>query len=196
MLKFLYLPLLMVFISCSYTNKLPDKYSESTVNIPYVKGDEDGQLTHSLVYQLSAAGALEYKQIDADYVLLVSVLDVSNDKIGYRKDRDLDGKLRDNLMPIESRQSIKAEVSLKSTTTDEIVWGPRTISADIDYDYVEQDALKDLSFVNSSGKRETILSYSLGQLESVPSAQISVRHPLYQNLAKNIVTAIIGELNE
>ena len=176
--------------------KTSDYFSGKTVNIPYVTGDRYGLLTEELVYQLSVCGLLEYKPSTADLKLEVEIVDTTNDQIGYRKDRNPDGTLKKNLMPTESRQKVNAKVSLISNLDKEVIWGPKIISADVDYDYVEQDSLRDLSFLNAAGVRQTVLSFSLGQMESVGSAQDSALIPLYRRLAENIVDAIVGELKE
>jgi hypothetical protein len=186
--------LFLFCLSCSYKCHLPDEISNKSINIPFVRGDTDGILTEALVFQLTASGLVAYKQSNADYKLHVNVLNVENDKIGYRKDRQPDGCYRKNLMPVEGRERVSVECYLTSSLTGETVWGPRIISADVDYDYVDQDSLKDLSFIDKEGQRQTILSYSLGQLESIPCAQEAALRPLSMKLAKNIVNALIAEL--
>ncbi len=62
----------------------------------------------------------------------------------------------------------------------------------MDYDYVTQDSLQDLSFVTSSG-RQTVLSFSLGQLESIESAKTAAKEALYKKLAKRIAEALLLE---
>ena len=186
--------LLFLACSCSYRLRSPGNLSVRTVNVPYITGDREGVLTQSIIYQLSSDGFLEYRPSHADCELKVEILEKKNDQIGYRRDRDGD-TVKKNLMPTESRQTIKAKVSLESSDHD-IIWGPTIITADVDYDYVEQDSLEDLSFLNPKGELESVLSFSLGQMESVGSAQISALKPLYSKLARNIAEALKGELGE
>jgi hypothetical protein len=195
MKTFFFCVLLIICFGCSYRCQLPEEINGRTVNIPYVRGDTDGLLTGALVYQLAATGLVEYKQAKADYELQVNILNVENYKIGYRKERKPDGKRRKNLIPVEGREKVIVEAYLKSTLTGETLWGPRIISADADYDYVDEDTLKDLSFINKEGQRQSILAFSLGQLESVSCAQEAAFRPLYQRLAKNVVNALIAELD-
>jgi len=196
------IPFLFVFLiccSCSYKCSLKDEYVHKSINIPYVEGDINGQLTAALIYQVSASGFFEYRQSLSDYKLQVIVNSLTNDKIGFKRDRKHGCNscdYRKNLMPIENREKISATVSLKSNLTSKVIWGPKVVTADIDYDYSEQDSLKDLSYIDLNGNIQPILAYSLGQLESVFSAQDSALRPLFYRLSKNIVTALMGELED
>lgn len=193
---------LIVFLSCSgclYKCSSPNEFAHRSVSIPYVEGDSYGQLTEALVYQISSSGPFEYKQKLSDYRLEVAIVSLTNDKIGYKKElkkkcNDSHKKSRTNLLPVESRENIAAQVLLRSNLCGDVVWGPKVITADIDYDYSEQDSTKDLSFVGKNGDK-SILTFSLGQLETVSTAQDSALRPLYQKLAKNIASALNGELN-
>ncbi len=182
--------LFFLFFSCSY--HLKQNIGEKSFNLHYVGGDFDGLLTKELICQIAASGVFEYKKSGADYKLKVNVENVTNDQIGYRYDRDNDGKLKKYLMPTESRQKISASVSIFSNSLDKVVWGPKTICADVDYDYVEQDDLKDLSFIKD-GERTTVLAFSIGQMESINCAQEASLLPLYRSLCKKIIDVLIAE---
>lgn len=196
MKKIFYLGWFFLAFGCSYKMDTSDGLVQKRVNVPFVIGDSDGRLTAALTYQLSSQGLLEYSHSKADFILRAEVISLTNDKIGYKKDRDPDGKLRKNLMPIEGREKIEVRVTLLSNLNKEVVWGPKLFSTDIDYDYVDEDSVKDLSFINDSGQRETVLSFSLGQLESVFCAQEAALRPLYIKIAKNIVSVLSSELKD
>ncbi len=85
---------------------------------------------------------------------------------------------------------MNAKVVLKETSSDQIIQGPFIISADTDYDYVDGDSIQDLAFINSEGQSITVLPFSLGQLESIESAQESATKPLYRKLAQKIADTI------
>ncbi len=123
----------------------------------------------------------------------VSILSVSNANIGYLRDRTPTGELKPNILPVEARQTIAAKVQLTSTTTKKVIWGPEVITASIDFDFVDQDAINDLSFIDSSGNRQSVLSFSLGQLESFPSAEKAARKSLYKAISQKIIDAIIAK---
>ena len=193
--------LLFICSSCSYRCKDVNEYTGKTVDVPYVDGDVAGHLTNAIVYQLSSSGILEYTNSNGDYTLKVVIQNLDNDKIGFRKDNKVeknnsnDKEKRKNLISVENRQTIVSKVSLISNVSNEVVWGPHVISADVDYDYVDQDSINDLSFDDGIG-RCPILSYSLGQLDSLSSAQNGSLTPLYKNLAQNIMSALLGECAE
>jgi hypothetical protein len=50
--------------------------------------------------------------------------------------------------------------------------------------------LKELSFINPQGKREKVMTFSLGQLDSIEGAQDAAVTPIYEQLAQRIVAAL------
>ena len=187
-----------VCTACCYKCGLKDDFVRRTVDIPYVQGDVDGQLTASLIYQISSSGCFEYKRGFSDYQLHAEVISLNDDRIGFKRDNIgcKNCKKEKNLMAIENRETIAVRVRLKSASTGKEIWGPKIITADIDYDYFDQDSLKDMSFIDMNGNRQSILFYSLGQLESISSAQDSALRPLFKKLSENIVSALIGEIKD
>ncbi|HSW86234.1 MAG TPA: hypothetical protein VLG49_01905 [Rhabdochlamydiaceae bacterium] len=187
----LFLPCMILFSSCGYRIDGPES-GRSTITVPYVVGDSAGQLTNELVRMLSASGAFECVQNNGQYVLKVIVFSDGSDRIGYRYDRkDLSGKLKKNLMPVEGRRMISAEVSLINSATEEVEVGPVIVTADADYDYIDSDNLREVSMINSKGRRQSTISFSLGQLDSIEGAQDDVAVPLYRHLAQKIVDGMI-----
>ena len=160
-----------------------------TISVNYVSGDSTGQLTSALIYAISSNGIYEYCKQKADLRLEVALVDVAHEQIGYRRNRSPDGTVRKSIMPTEGRTKMAAFVTLL-TESGKKVWGPRRIEADADYDYIDQDSLGDLSFVEPNGNRVTVLQFSLGQLESIAGAQEAALPPLYRKLSCAIVDAI------
>lgn len=165
-----------------------------SVSIPYVIGDHEGKMTNALVFALSHSPCFRFTEGKGDWTLLVKVKESNNDRIGYRYDRDpLSGKLRDNVIGIENRRTLRVEVSVKDPYTGDLILGPETIQAFGDYDYVNPESLQDLSFIDpSNGKRTTSIAFSLGQLDSVGSAGEDVLSLIYQKIAKQIVEGMIA----
>lgn len=161
-----------------------------TISLPYVEQDLDGELTAELTHQLASSGSFSYKHRGGSLILKVELSPKETTQIGYRRDRHKDGTLKKNIVPIEARDTITATVSLIEKSSCKVVFGPIKITADTDYDFVDQDSLDDLSFFSQNGKRITVLDFSLGQLESRGSAQSAAQKPLYRKLAKKIVDVI------
>ncbi len=117
------------------------------------------------------------------------------EKIGFRIDPQLvDGKVRNNLLTTEERKSIAMEVSL--CCGNEVAFGPYQITADVDYDFVDGDSIRDLTFVSPAGETLTVLPFSLGQLEPVDSANEAAMRPLYRRLAQKIVDMVLSQFIE
>ena len=181
---------------CGYRFDGARASNAETISVPYVVGDPEGMLTDELVRQLSASGRYRFVQGEGKYTLNVVVISDSNEKIGYRYDRKETGKLEKNLIPTESRRALSAEVSLLDNTTDAIVVGPIVISANSEYDYINSSSLRELGFREVDGRKERVIHFSLGQLDSIEGASDAVLTPLYRRLAQKIVDGISLSLNE
>lgn len=163
-----------------------------SVTVPFVKGDEDGRLTAEIIRKLGSSGLVDVVSSEGDYRLQVSILNSSVENIGYRQDpQKIDGKVRTSLLACEGRKTMAIEAALYRG--DEISFGPYSISSDAEYDYVDGDSIRDLTFTNPAGTLVTVLPFSLGQLESIESAQEAVTRPLYSRLAQKIVDALSSE---
>jgi hypothetical protein len=176
--------------SCGYrwtsANDLPP-----SVEVPYLTGDEDGSLTSEIIRTLNARGIREVRRSDARYRLEGSILGGSVDTIGYRRDPQLiRGKISKNLVSTEARKTLTLQVSLIDTYTGKELLGPVEIVACEEFDYVDGDSIPDLIFTNPSGIEQTVLSFSLGQLESSEAAQEAATRPLYRKIAQKVVDAI------
>ncbi len=185
--------LCLILTGCNYHLGVGDNNSFPTLSVDYVEGDFEGCFTEELVKQITTYGSFRYAYVNSDIALRAKITDISNNQIGYKRDVGNDGKLKEYLMPTEGRQSITVKVSLVSQSSGEVLWGPNTITADVDYDYVNQDSLNDLSFFNNSNNRTTVLSFSLGQLESIESAKHAALTPLFRKVAQKIVDVISAE---
>jgi hypothetical protein len=150
-------------------------------------------LTASLIRQASACGNLQVVSKGERLLLKVELIEDEQDYVGFRFDqKPISGKLISNLIPIESRRSIKAAVTLWDTIEDKALLGPENIQAHLDFDYVDGNSLQDLTFVNTKGEREKVLSFSLGQLDSIEGAQDATASPLFHVLAKKIIDRLLA----
>jgi hypothetical protein len=177
-----------IFTSCGYqlTN-----HPLKSISVSFVEGDIDGMFTSELIHSIYTSPLVTYSNNSGDYQLSVKILNVEEDQIGYKRDRlKSDGSLKRNIRATEGRKTIEITAELKDRYTNKVVWGPCVLKGDTDYDYVDQDSLFDLSFINPSGVRTTVLSFSLGQLESIDDAQLAATSPVYRLLAQKIVDAM------
>lgn len=190
---------LLFSLSCGYQfgqGSLPSKYQ--TISVPYVEGDISGELTAILIKQISRSGSFRYVSDNGDLILYVTLCDCSEENIGFSYDtkknkddkhRRKDGK-KDNsgcnkrdfnhsIIPIESRATIIAEVTVVDCSSGCTVLGPAKLIASVDFDH---------DYYYSPNK---INVFSLGQLTDVDEARDAVLTPLYRALAEKITEYII-----
>jgi len=179
----------LILGSCGY--QFRDTAERPTVSVPFVQGDYEGQLTNELVKQVVASGAYEYTASGGEYVLQAKVVGDHSDRIGYQYDRkEFSGKRLGNLQANENRRTISVEVSLLDSASGTVVSGPVVVSAFSDYDYVDINSIRDLAFTPPGGFPESVLNFSIGQLDSIEGAQDDAILSAYRQLAQKIVEAI------
>lgn len=178
--------------SCGYHLGRARNSEKIIVNVPYIKGDYNGLFTNELIKQISYSRNLNYKYCNADYLLKVEILSDSTSQIGYKYDQKNNGQIGKAIRATEGRQVVVVRVELVDSDTNLVKFGPFDVKADSEFDYVDPDSLNDLSFVRSENNRVTVLSYSLGQLESIENAKEAALKPLYESLSKKIVDAILA----
>lgn len=150
----------------------------STVSIPYVDGDVDGDLTAELIKTLASSGTLRYCPSGGQLVLKVKVQEADDDNIGFRYDRKGDGRRKKTIIPTETRIKAVAEVILMEEGSGKIIRGPVLVHASVDFDHDYY----------TSRHEENI--FSLGQLSDIDAARTAVRQPLNRVLAGKIVDMI------
>jgi outer membrane lipopolysaccharide assembly protein LptE/RlpB len=190
-LKSLLLSLLVLNLTaCGYRAAPSDE--KTTISIPYVEGDSQGQFTTEIIRQLNHSDLYDLVRKDGDLVLKVTLVNDHNVAVGFKYDRtEKKGKIEQSLMPAENRRTLTAKVTLLCAATEEVVMGPVNITTWADYDFIDVNSLKELAFRNSHGKREKTVKFSLGQLDSVEGGQDAVLTPLYRQLAQKIISAMV-----
>lgn len=181
-LKVFYCSLLLLLFcgSCGYQfgqGCLPSTYK--TINIPYVQGDKTGELTATLIKEVSRSGAFQYRRGSSDLVLYVSIVDYLEENVGFRFDRDKKEELTDSIIPTETRVTVVAEVTVIESCSGCTVLGPSRIYAKVDYDH-------DYYF-----SRDAVNIFSLGQLTDYDAAHDAVQRPLNKVLAEKVVDYVI-----
>ncbi len=190
-MKKLPLLLLVILMGCGY--HFEGEKGES-ISVPYIPNDVGGQLNAELAYMLSTSGQFDYSQSGGALILKVAVLADNSDRIGFRYDRDpTSGKLRKNIVGTENRRTLSAEVTLIDAYTQEVLLGPQVVTANADYDYVDSNSIRDLVFINSKGQSQTVLDFSLGQLDSIEGAHDDTSPTVYRHLAREIVQGLLTQ---
>lgn len=179
----------MIFAGCGY--HLTEEEEKPVISIPFVQGDYEGQLTNELIRAILAGGQYHYSNHGGEYLVQVKVVGDHTDRIGFQYDRkELSGKRLKNLQAIENRRTISAEVVVIDTASGEPIADPIVVSASSDYDYVDINSVRDLAFTTPSGQTESVLNFSIGQLDSVEGAQDDAILAVYRRLAQKIVATV------
>jgi hypothetical protein len=181
--------LLLVLPSCGY--QAISSQDRPTISIPYVRGDEEGCLTSAVISEVNRAGLYHYVSTGGELELKIALVGNHEEVIGYRYDRtEKKGRLEQNLLATENRRHVAAEVTLYRAAEDQPILGPIVVTASAEFDYVDASTVRELAFITPGGKREKVIDFSEGQLDSVEGAQDNVLAPLYDDLAKKIAAAV------
>lgn len=184
---------LCLLFSCGYHFDGNEEEGRTvTISVPYIKGDLEGYLNVELVKALTDSGRFDCVQNGGELLLEVAITAAGDDRIGYRFDRDpRSGELRDNIVGTENRRTINAVVSLIDAYTHTTVLGPQAVKADVDYDYVDSNSIRDLVFFDPHEHPQKVLDFSLGQLDSVTGAHDDTSPVVYRSLAQKIVEGLL-----
>ena len=157
---------------------LSERYA--TISIPYIEGDQKGELTMEVIKKLSTSGAFRYVNNGGDLVLKIKLIELSDENIDFRYDRKKTGELKSSIIPTETRYTALAEVQIIEFGTGTIVRGPTRMTASADFDHTYYTT------------RDEINVFSLGQLSDIDSARDAAMHPLNRFLAERIVDYVIN----
>jgi hypothetical protein len=125
---------------------------------------------------MSQAG-LHYVNGPSDLVLIVRIITLEDENIGFRYDRKKCGKLKKATIPTETRFLLTAEIELKDCK-GAILLGPVRIKNDLDFDHEFYSSIHAMNI------------FSLGQLNDRDAAYDAALHPLHQQMAEKIVDYI------
>lgn len=165
--------------SCGYhfgQGSIPNQYR--SISVPYIIGDEDGDLTAAVIKEIGAYGGLCYRDRGADLILKASILDIVDEDIGFRYQRNKNGTINKNVVPIETRISTIVELSVVEAATCKVILGPVIITTPIDFDH------------DYYSSRDGVNVFTLGQVNDVEEAYDSVMRPLNRATARKIVEYI------
>lgn len=166
--------------------------SIALVEIPYIAGDTHGVFTGEMIRALSRSGDFRYTSSQGDLILYVAISGRSDGAIGWKYNRLYPNVFEKRLMPIENRLSITATFSLVDNQTGRELIPPTSINAFEDYDYANTSAYADEIVATPNGN-ESVINYSLGQLDAPDGASLAASDPVYRKIAEKIMTALINK---
>lgn len=190
-LKSLFFCVIIGLQSCGY--KLADSKTfcaTQTVEVPYIKGDTTGELTSKIISLLSERSLFNYAQSQGDLILKIEILDRDTFYIGFQYDYKADGQFINRLVPNENRETLKARVSVINSRTEELIGKPFEVYAESDYDFVNSNTYRDLSFIDTQNQTTAVLPFSLGQLGAWQDASEASHSVLYRRLATKILEGL------
>lgn len=149
--------------------------SYSTISIPYVEGDWNGDLTAALIKAMSQSGVLTYRPQGGALILKVTLIDERYDDVGFRYERTRHGRVRKSVVPDETRVMTTADVVLVDTCSGQILLGPARLTAEVEFDHFYYSTRSDANV------------FSLGQVTDYDEACDVAEYPLNRRLAQKIV---------
>lgn len=167
--------------SCQYQfgrGDLSQRYA--TISVPYIEGDQKGELTAEVIKKFSTAGAFRYVSCGGDLIAKIKLLEFREENIGFRYDRKKNGRLKKSIIPTETRMKAIAEVIVIESGSGQTIRGPTQITASTEFDHTYY------------ATRDEINIFSLGQLNDLDAARDAVKQPLNRHLADRIVDYIMN----
>jgi hypothetical protein len=188
----------LMLSSCGYHYaEQEDSGKVYTVTVPYISGDSDAILNNALVYQLGSSGRFRCVQSGGEYILQATFLSDNQSRIDFRYDRDnVTGSLEKNLLGVEDRRTVLIRASLVDAQSKKVIVGPFEVSSDVEYDYIDPGSPLDLLFTNASGSSESIIQFSLGQLDSSEGAFDDSSKLLFERLAEKVTEGLVNYLSD
>ncbi|MFY7843134.1 MAG: hypothetical protein ACOVOR_03865 [Rhabdochlamydiaceae bacterium] len=183
----------LVFSGCGYqfSNQLETVSSKPTLTILAEKKCDFGDLNRALVREVLTRNQFVYDKHCGQYALVVNLIDDHKHKIGFRYDYDQNKeKLKSRLTPVEWRRILKVEVSLFDQRLRKNVWGPKMIEVDLDYDCYNNQNVNDLGFLKRGNIKESVMDFSMGQLDSKEGAEENTNERICTILASSIFDQI------
>ncbi len=179
--------------SCRYHSSNIDLNGDSVIetSIPTIQKDPNGYFRNYLAREMSYTNGFYYKEDDAKYKLLVTVTEDTKTKITFMWDRDpvTNTDLR-VFYPTEDSRECVAKVELVDSDTGKAVIPAFFVKASADYDYVNPTVKQAVEFTTPSDGTQSVLQYSLGQLDSLEGADKESFNPIYDKLAKKIIARL------
>ncbi|MGL4348250.1 MAG: hypothetical protein ACRCSV_02155 [Chlamydiales bacterium] len=184
--KIIIIVLCFLSSSCRY-HFLSKPNISSTVFIPYIEGDIDGDLTNVFIQKITALGYFTPVSENSDFIIQAQVKSDKSDPIGFQFDPKYKEDKR--VIPNENRRSIELVFSILSGKTREKLFGPYFIKESIDYDFLDDYLCED-----TIQTQQSYLNFSLGQLDNREAAFSTCGHPLFHKVTDRMSKIIFSVL--
>lgn len=183
---------LLVCWGCRY--QFENSTNRISVCIPYIRGDVQGQLNQALIKEISSCNGFSYS-CESSFLLHITILEDKDEPIGYRYDRNPNNQtLRKNIVKVETRRLITAEIQLIDQESNCVILGPFRVKANADFDYINSDSLADIVVaLPHQSLSQRMIDFSLGQLDSVEGAHDDSAQVVYRVLARKIVEGLLAQ---
>ncbi len=179
--KVLILFLVLLLCGCGYRFEQADTLTPySTVTIPYIEGDPYGEFTTAVIKRVAEYTNLTYNHDVGDLILKIKILEIRDQNIGFRYDRNKKGELIDSIIPSETRLEAVAELQVIDAISGSVLIGPVQFSASVEFDH------------DYYSSRNAINIFSLGQLIDYDAAYDTAIRPLSQSFAEKVVDILKG----
>lgn len=176
-----------MFSSCGYKLSYSQGEPYKRYSVMYQGCFEDPSLTYAIVKNLSENSRWLFDKNSPEYLLVIEQIDQQSAPIGYKYDIKEKTQMPINrLIPIEGRKNVKIFCNLLKNNEEKSSIKKFSIEAASDYDFVNFDNFRDLSFIDKQGVPQTVLQYSLGQLDSSDGAQAAAIKASYLKIGRKI----------
>lgn len=197
----------MLFAGCSHRYSTTEGSGKPKLKVALdrIEGDKRGQLTQVVISALvdqSPYWVYEPSQGLADYVVHLRITSCESHPLGFRYDSlniydssqsnerggvDFIDVPIDRLVQDEARAVLVLEGELIHNVTQEKVGKPFKVEGTCSYDYINSYAVFDAAFINRKGDLESVLDFSLGQLDGLDGARDASKQALYEDVARHFV---------
>lgn len=186
------LSLILTMFSCGYHRSEVSFFQKyQSIDVPYIQGDLDGRLTSSVIEALSSSSKIAYNPYDPDLILKIEIIQNKEVTVGYQYDiRQSNDELINRLIPNEGKRVISVKVQVVDADQGSVLFGPFEMEAEGDFDFVNFDNYKDLTFVDQKGVTVPVLQFSLGQLDAKEGAKEAALNATCKKLASKIVVSM------
>lgn len=162
------------------------------VAVELIKNDDRGLLRNALAARLSESRKFAYTSSASSRAkLVVEIKKDSCENIGQGPLVDPKTKKMGNkFVPMEANRTLFAKVSVVDRESGKNLFEPFTVSATVDFDFIDPTNISAVRYYNPDGRETTTLQYSMGQLDSKESALGETSASIYDQLSKKIVAGL------